>query len=49
MLDLLSALVIICLLYCMIKDFIKGLFNPKKYLRDNKPNEDSGIDFIDFD
>ena len=47
--DLISALLIMYMLYCIIKDFIKGISNPKKYLRDHKPNENNGIYFIDFD
>lgn len=45
--DLLSALLMMYMLYCIIKDFIKGICNPKKYLREHRDTKHQHIDFID--
>ena len=49
MLEILTAIVAIYMLYGMGRDLLKAIFTPKKFNRDNKPDEDSCIDFIDYD
>lgn len=51
MLGILKAIVAIYLLYGIGRDLLKAIFTPKKFMRDNKLNdndENSGIDYIDF-
>ena len=47
LLDLVSALVIMYVFYCITKDFIRGLFNTKKFMRENRDAKYKHIDFID--
>ena len=49
MLEILTIILSIYILYGIGRDLLKAIFTPKKFMRDNKPNEDNGIDFIDFD
>lgn len=49
MLDILTAIVSIYILYGIGRDLLKAIFTPKKFDREYKPNKNSGIGFIDFD
>ena len=45
--ELFSALVIMYAFYCITKDLIKALSNPKKFMRENRDIKKKHIDFID--
>ena len=51
MIKLLTLIAAIHMVYGMGRDLLKAIFTPKKFMRDNKLNdndENSGIGFIDF-
>ena len=49
MLEILTIILSIYILYGIGRDLLKAIFTPKNFMRDNKPNENdenSGIDYI---